>query len=279
VLLGVHAHPTASPESARRQREATVAMGSLHGVRHVNLQFVAAERPPTEVEGFETVRELERDSIAVSGRMGARKPIASEVFDLLARRALEEGCRYFVYVNADTVLSQDLVNRIACGENDAFLVARTDVGQDRSPAILTAGIDGFAIRVDWWMAHRRRFRPYVLGEPVWDNVYAALAACHGRTEFVYEAGALIHERHPTQWVASPFASYVRYLSALDAPYFSLWCAYHDRLNAEIDAGRGFGAATRIALETFVWRPSPVARAVQASRSVKGWVRYVAGEAV
>jgi hypothetical protein len=39
------------------------------------------------------------------------------------------------------------------------------------------------------------------------------------------------------------------------------------------------AAARIAQETFVWRPSAVARAMQASRCVKGWVRYVAGEAV
>jgi glycosyltransferase involved in cell wall biosynthesis len=277
VLLGVHAYPTSSPPSARRQREALTTMASLRGVRHVNMQFVAAETPPVEVDGFETVRAMELDSLTASGRMGARKPIASEVFDLLARRALEEGCRYFAYVNSDTVLSQELVNRISGGENDAYLIARTDVGDGRPPAVLISGVDGFAIHAEWWIAHRWRFRPYILGEPVWDNVYAALAVCHGRAEFVYGTGALTHERHPTQWVASPFASYVRYLSALDAPYFSLWCAYHDRLNAEIDGGRGFGAATRIALETFVWRPSPLERAIQASRCVKSWVRYMAGE--
>jgi glycosyltransferase involved in cell wall biosynthesis len=279
VLLGVHAHPTSSPESAGRQRDALTAMASLRGVRHVNLQFVAAETPPIEAEGFETVRALELDSMSVSGRMGARKPIASEVFDLLARRALEEGCRYVAYLNSDTILSQELVDRIARGDADAYAIARTDVGSGRSPAILISGIDSFVVSAEWWTANRRRFRPYILGEPVWDCVYAALVGCHGRTEFVYEAGGLIHERHPTQWVASPFASYVRYLSALDAPYFSLWCGYHDRLRDEVDAGRGFGGAARIAQETFVWRPSAAARAIQASRCVKGWVRYVAGEAV
>jgi hypothetical protein len=254
-------------------------MASLEGVLHVNLQFVAAEAAPIDVDGYETVRGLELDSITVAGRMGARKPIASETFDLLARRALEEGCRYFAYLNSDTVLSQEVVDRVCAGDADAYAIARTDVGSGRSPEVLIAGVDGFVISTEWWTANRRRFRAYILGEPVWDCVYAALVACHGRAEFVYDTGGLTHERHPTQWVASPFASYVRYLSALDAPYFSLWCAYNDRIRNEVDLGRGFVAAARIAQETFVWRPSTFARAIQASRCVKGWVRYVAGEAV
>jgi glycosyltransferase involved in cell wall biosynthesis len=279
VLLGVSAYPTSSPENARRQHEALTTMASLEGVLHVNLQFVAAEAAPIDVDGYETVRGLELDSITVAGRMGARKPIASETFDLLARRALEEGCRYFAYLNSDTVLSQEVVDRVCAGDADAYAIARTDVGSGRSPEVLIAGVDGFVISTEWWTANRRRFRAYILGEPVWDCVYAALVACHGRAEFVYDTGGLTHERHPTQWVASPFASYVRYLSALDAPYFSLWCAYNDRIRNEVDLGRGFVAAARIAQETFVWRPSTFARAIQASRCVKGWVRYVAGEAV
>jgi hypothetical protein len=94
---------------------------------------------------------------------------------------------------------------------------------------------------------------------------------------VYLPDALTHERHETAWLSSPFAQYVQYLSALDAPYFSLWCRYHDLLTKELDQGRGLGRAAAIAEETFVWRPSALARAVQASRRVKGWVRYLASE--
>ncbi len=276
VLVGVHAHP-ATGETARRQRDALAAIAALDGVLRVNLQFASPDTPPIEVDGFETQRVLESDSNQVTGRLGTRKPIASEMFDLLARRALEEGCAYFAYVNSDTVLSQGAVERIGGGGADAYLLARTDTGNGRPPGILLSGMDGFAINAFWWVTNRWRFRPYPVGEPVWDCVYSAKLACHGRASIVYSLGALTHERHETAWVSSPFAQYVQYLSALDAPYFSLWCRYYDRLMQEVEAGKELDGAAAIAAETFVWRPSGFARAVQASRRLKGWVRYVARE--
>ena len=212
-------------------------------------------------------------------RIGARKPIASETFDLLARRALEEGCRYFAYLNSDTTLSQEIVDRI-CAAMPMRMRSRapTSVPGGRRRSLSRESIAS-AISAEWWTANRRRFRAYILGEPVWDSVYAAIAACHGRAEFVYETGALTHERHPTQWVASPFAAYVRYLSALDAPYFSLWCAYHDRLYGSRSSPRSSSRRSHRAgnvrlASVALWRTP-----IQASRCVKSWVRYVAGEAV
>jgi len=276
VLIGVHAHP-ATGETARRQRDALAAIAALDGIRRVNLQFASPDAPPIEVDGFETLRALESDSNQVTGRSGRRKPIASEMFDVLARRALEEGCAYFAYVNSDTVLSQGALERIGAGGADAYLLARTDIGNGRPSGILLSGMDGFAINACWWVSNRWRFRPYPIGEPVWDCVYSAKLACHGRASFVYSLGALTHERHEPAWLSSPFAQYVQYLSALDALYFSLWCRYHDRLTRGVDAGRELDCAAAIAAGTFVWRPSAFARAVQASRRVKGWVRYVASE--
>ena len=276
VLVGVHAHP-ATGETARRQRDALAANATLDGVRRVNLQFASSNAPPIDVDGFETLRALESDSNRVTGRSGPRKPIVSEMFDVLARRALEEGCAYFAYVNSDTALSQGALERIGAGGADAYLLARTDSGNGRPPGILVSGMDGFAIDAFWWISNRWRFRPYLLGEPVWDCVYSAKLACHGRASFVYSLGALTHERHETAWLSSPFAQYVQYLSTLDAPYFSLWCRYYDRLTREAEAGTELDGAAAIAAGTFVWRPSALARAVQASRRVKGWVRYVARE--
>jgi glycosyltransferase involved in cell wall biosynthesis len=274
VLIGVHAYP-APGEAARRQRDALCALASLERVYRANAQFASTAAHLVEAERFETMRVLTQDSTIVTRRTGVRKAIASEVFDVLARRALEEGCPYFAYVNADAALSQRAVDRIAAGGADAYVFARTDVGGDLPPEILIAGVDAFAVNAHWWIANGRRFRPYVLGDPVWDKVYAAQLACHAGASFVYEVGALTHERHERRWEGSPFASYVRYLSALDAPYFSLWCRFHSRLEADVAMGRGHARASIIAAETFVWRPSVVARAVQASRRLKGWVRYVA----
>lgn len=276
VLVGVHAYP-ATGEGERRQGTALSALAALDGVRCVNLQFRSAEAPAVEVSGFETLRALDLDSNKVSGRSGHRKPIASEVFDVLARRAIEEGCSHFAYLNADTALSSAALSRIAAGGADAYMLARTDVGGGRPSEILISGMDGFAVNAYWWLSNHRRFRPYLLGEPVWDCVYSAIAACHGRASFVYSHGALTHERHDTAWLSSPFAQYIQYLSALDAPYFSLWCRYHDLLSKEIAQGRGLDRTAAIAEDTFVWRPSAFARAVQASRRLKGWVRYLASE--
>jgi glycosyltransferase involved in cell wall biosynthesis len=276
VLIGVHAY-AATGEAERRQQTALGALAALEGVRRVNVQFSTADATAFELSGFETLRALESDSNKVTGRAGRRKPIASEVFDVLARRALEEGCAYFAYLNADTVLSQSALSRITAGGADAYMLARTDVGGGRPSEILISGMDGFAINAHWWLCNHRRFRPYLLGEPVWDCVYSAKLACHGRASFVYSHDALTHERHDTAWLSSPFARYIQYLSSLDAPYFSLWCRYHDLLSKEIEQGRALDRAAAIAEDTFLWRPSAFARAMQASRRVKGWVRYLASE--
>jgi glycosyltransferase involved in cell wall biosynthesis len=276
VLIGVHAHP-ATGETERRQRAALAALAALDGVRRVNLQFASAACPVIDADGFETMRMMQTDSTSVTGHAGIRKPIASEVFDLLARRALEEGSRYFVYVNADTALAQSAVDRIAAGDADAYVLARTDVGGGRPPDVLLSGSDGFAVSPLWWVSNGRRFRPYIIGEAVWDNVYAAQLACHGRTTFVYEAGALTHERHDLQWTATPFGRYIQYLSALDAPYFSLWCRFHERLRRACEAGDGSRRAAAVAAETFLWPPPRAVRVVQAVRRVKGWLRHAAQE--
>ncbi|HEY7476100.1 MAG TPA: glycosyltransferase family 4 protein [Vicinamibacterales bacterium] len=276
VLVGVNAHP-ATGETERRQRTALAAVAVLDGVRRVNVQFASPDGATVDVDGFETLAALELDSNRITGRSGRQKPIVPEVFDVLAQRAIEEGCRYFAYVNADVAISEKALERVAGGGAEAYMLARTDVGGGRPSEILISGVDGFAIDAHWWVSNSWRFRPYLVGEPVWDCVYAAQLACHARASFVYLPDALTHERHETAWLSSPFAQYVQYLSALDAPYFSLWCRYHDLLTKELDQGRGLGRAAAIAEETFVWRPSALARAVQASRRVKGWVRYLASE--
>jgi glycosyltransferase involved in cell wall biosynthesis len=271
VLVGVHVYP-ADGKTAARQGNAVAALAALERVRRANLQFGAGDTS-IDVGGFETMRVLRGDSVQVTRKPGVRKPIASEVFDLLARRALEEGCRYFVYVNSETVLSQTMIDRIASGSADAYALARTDVGGGRPPEVRLAGVDGFAVRALWWIANGWRFRPHIIGEGVWDNVYAAQLACHSRTTFVYDTGALTHERHEATWTSSAFVRYTQYLGALDAPYFALWCTYYDWLTRAVAAGAAPSQLDALAGETFVWRSSLAARAAQAARGAKGWMRY------
>ena len=273
ILLGTQVYP-ARGDAARRQADALQSWRRLPDVHPLNLQFTGTA-DPVEVEGFETLTALRLDSVAVSGRSGIRKPIASEVFTVLAAAAADRKCDYFVFLNSDIQPMPALIERLHEGGLDAYAVSRMDVdlvtGRDRS--IQIAGIDGFAIRPAWWRAEGWRFRPYVLGEPVWDNVYCAQVLCHGRATLLNREPLLRHEWHPTQWKASPFAHYTQLLSALDAPYFSLWYAYWDQLRGLREAGASAEDELALQRELFVWRPTLRSRVVQLGRGLKAHLRH------
>ncbi|HEX6748127.1 MAG TPA: hypothetical protein VF092_12605 [Longimicrobium sp.] len=235
VLLGVNAFP-ATGDGGRRQAEALATWRALDGVRLANLGWPG---DVFEVDGFATHAVLARDSRTASGQQGPRKPIVSEAFDRLAEIAEAEGCRWFAYANSDIAFTQAAIDRILGGGRDAYAFSRMDVHPETGEGIemVTAGIDAFAISAGWWRANRRRFRAYIGGEPIWDNVYTAILLRHADAELLNREPLVTHERHPAgDWRRSPFARYLNYLAALDRPYFSLWAEYHARLE-DLRAGR------------------------------------------
>lgn len=273
VLLGTNAF-AASGDAGRRQSAALASWRALSGVRLANLQWPDES---FEVDGFRRYPALRLDSRLVSRRGGPRKPIVSEAFDRLAEIAERQGCRWFVYANSDVHLTQAAIDRIVAEGRDGIAFSRMDfdgaTGFDLG--IETAGIDAFAVSVDWWRANRRRFRAYPGGEPVWDNVYAALLLCHGDAVVLNREPLVRHERHGAgPWGASPFADYVHYLAAMDRPYFSLWARYHWEL-AEMRA-RGASEDEETAMQRRVFRFAPTLseRAVQAARALKARLRWV-----
>jgi hypothetical protein len=88
----------------------------------------------------------------------------------------------------------------------------------------SATITGYQGRANRW-----RFRPYILGEACWDNVYAALLMCHGNGRLVNRDAVIRHEKHGTIWGDGAFAEYNSLLASFDARYFTLWATYHARL--------------------------------------------------
>ena len=256
-------------DGERRQQRARAAILALSDVCPVNLQFTdEAFRP----DGFRTIPILTRDSRTVTGGEGRRKPIVSEMFDALAGAAREHGCRYFAYLNADIEVSPAAVERVLAGGLDGYAfcrmdldpVTRAEVGVERY------GVDMFAVDVDWWARHRRRFRPYIAGEMAWDNVYAALVCAHGRGDIVDEAPGIFHERHPGGWSAGLFAAYNGYLAALDSRYFSQWTAYVARREA---AGPRVDRGALIADVFDRGRPPLLASARQVARSARAKWRF------
>ena len=272
IVLGVHSHP-AQGDGARRQADALAAMRDLPGVRRVNLQW---PDEVAEIEGYETLAILRKDSHTVSGRTdGPRKPIATEIFDALADAARESGARWFVYTNSDARVSAEAVERIESLGLEGCAFSRMDFegATGRDLGLVLNGIDTFAVDVDWWRANRRRFRDYPVGEPVWDNVFTSILLCHARARLLNRGPLVRHEAHPAGWRESPFARYVALLAARDRIYFSLWARYYDALLRLRERGAPEDEELELQRRIFRYAPSPAARVVQALRVARATLRY------
>jgi hypothetical protein len=271
VLVGTHSWPSAD-DAARRNGAAFRALRALERVEVVNVQFAHA---PHEASGIRTLAALTRTSNDAADVSGPQKPLIPEVFDVLAAEAMRLGIPYFCYVNSDIHLAQAAIDWIRSAGREAYLLSREDVdpATGASHGIQVAGIDVVAMTTGWWTRNRTRFRDYIAGEPVWDNVCASIILCHADAVIENRLPLARHEQHGSPWRASPFAHYTRLLAAFDAGYFSLWCRYVDRLGVLRASGAGAAREAALAREVFQWRPSTLDRAVQTGRNVKARIRY------
>lgn len=274
VLLGVNAFP-APGEAGARQARALESWRALTGVRLANLQWADA---PFAVDGFATHPVLAGDSRTASGRPGPRKPLVSEAFARLAEIAAREGCAWFGYANGDIHWTQAAVDLAGARGLEAVAFSRMDVDPEsgRELEMVSAGVDAFVLSVAWWRRHRHRFRPYIGGEPVWDNVYAALVLRHARAELVNREPLVRHARHPAgDWRASPFSRYVAYLAALDRLDFTRWAVYHHHLLRLRERGAGADEERRLQRAVFR-RAEPLSgRLLQGARALRARAAYLA----
>ena len=272
VLIGTHTWE-AGPDATRRNAAAIASLHTLSGVEVVNLQF--RDRPHQHPE-LRTLAALPRDSNSLTRRAGPRKPVMVDLFDALAAEARARDFPYFCFTNTDIQISQPAIDWIREGEFDAYIFSRQNFdGQTgQATTIELAGYDVYAIRPQWWRRHRRRFRPYLAGEGVWDEVYTSIIMCYANAAIENRRGLVRHEAHPMVPIPSVwFGRYVQMLAAFDAAYFSIWCDYYVELGAMRAAGATLDDEWQLARRTFVYTPGPAQRAVQVARSAKWWLLY------
>ncbi|MDB4947861.1 MAG: glycosyltransferase and protein [Gemmatimonadetes bacterium] len=275
ILLGTNAY-AAQGENGRRQAAALATWRGLAELRPVNLQWAD---DVYEVEGFATEPSLRLDSRVVSGRQGPRKPIVREMLDRMAERAEREGARWFGYANSDVQLTPAVVERMEREGRQAYAFARMELdgATGAEGGMLLSGTDAFFFTPTWWRANRQRFRAYIAGEPIWDNVFTAITLCHSDGLLLDREPLVRHESHPAgDWTRSPFAPYLRWLSALDAPYFSLWAAYFWHVTLFRAAGASAQEEAELRARTFRFAPTAGQRVVHAGRVVKAHLRYRVG---
>ena len=258
-----------------RQQRAVAALNRLNGVEAVNVQF--RQKPWAMFSGIETMPVLDQDSFATAGPGDRRKAITREVFDVFASVAESRGHAYFAYINSDIVVLPATVETVEREMKQTYAISRHDVSSinDRHGAtLLTTGLDMFVISIEWWKRHRRRFRPYVVGNACWDNVYTAIMMCHSDGIILNRDPLILHVRHPAVWHdATVTARYNGFMAALDARYFSLWCEYWDRLQ-QLRARQATAAEERaLRDEVFVWRPSAARAVRQSIRNVRARLHF------
>jgi hypothetical protein len=175
--------------------------------------------------------------------------------------------------NADIIVTQAAITMIEESGKDTYAFSRLDVdretGRDLEPTL--SGVDAFAFEVGWWRANQHRFRPYIVGEACWDVVYAAIAMCHS-DGMMASGGEIRHERHPMEWGQGAF-DYNGYLAAIDNRYFSLWCAYYERLMEGRARGASVEEERALCERVFVWQPSAAAAVKQIGRTIKARIGY------
>jgi hypothetical protein len=271
MLVGLSLHE-GDEDAVRRQSAACAALVGLDGIEAVNLQFTTGA--PQSDSRLPTIRALSIDSAQTTGSSGRRKPIASEMFDVLSSEAAARSHRYFAYINADIVVTRALVDEVARGGRETYAVSRCDVGLGAPDRMVTSGQDMFVVSVSWWQRNRLRFRPYILGEACWDNVYAALMMCHSHGVLLNRDPLILHERHPLAWRdATPAARYNGMLAALDARYFDRWAQYWHRLEQLRAAASPSSAEDQLARDMFVWKRSAPEALRQIVRSARARWRY------
>ena len=257
----------------RRQATGVASLTALRGVAVVNLQF---ESDPHHVAGVQMLPLLRSSSNSVTGRSGVRKPLMSELFEVLGAEAAARGIDWFCFTNGDIIFSQAAVDWILAAPGDAAVLSREDFdpAHREPPRIEFAGTDVFAIATRWWKTHRQLFRGYLAGDGGWDNVYTAILLCHARGVLENRRGLVRHERHGRGPMGDPvFGEYTRLQNARDALYFTLWCRYWDGLTRLRAAGADDAEEAALARAVFVWNPSLHYRAMQLARGVRARVRY------
>ena len=275
LLIGTHTF-AAPGDGARRQAACIASLTTLRGVRIVNVQFAHA---PHHVAGIETLAVLRNTSNDLSGRVGPVKPDVSEIFAALAAEAVSRRIPLFCYTNADIIVTPQAVDWIRSTPKETFVLSREDF-DGATGAVLgmeLAGTDVFAMTTRWWRENAHRFRPYLLAEGGFDNVYTAIMMCHSDGALENRRPLVRHERHTSGPMPSPhFGEYIRLLCALDAQYFTRWCVYWDGLVRLRGRGASADEDPAWAREACTWQPGFRDRVTQWARNVKARVRYAAG---
>jgi len=181
-------------------------------VNIINVQFndpstMLAQAHNHQTCGLDTIYTLNRSSEQIKG--STRKlPFINDILDDIS----DLGSDYFIYTNSDIIINPNLIRYIINKQPLAFACSRMDINDITSfDDVLNknivpqrteiAGFDVFVFNTDWYKTNRHLFNDYLVGQPLWDQVYAVLMKLFGvNDEFGNKNPPFcFHIKHPIQW--------------------------------------------------------------------------------
>ena len=178
----------------------------------VNVQFkdgttLLDQAHGTKIRDLDTIYTLTRSSEQLKG--STRKlPYINDILSSIS----QQDCDYFIFTNSDIIINPNLIRYIQNKQPLAFACSRMDINPIQSfddvinrnimpQRTEIAGFDTFVFNTDWYAKHVSMFNDYLVGMPLWDQVFAMIMKLFGKNDEFGNKNPpfCFHVKHPIQW--------------------------------------------------------------------------------
>lgn len=139
-------------------------------------------------DDVETLFVLKRSSLDIVTGSTKKLPVVRDLFDTLSTKC--EPDDYFIFTNNDVILNKNLIKHIKQEKPECFACSRLNIqpigtfddviNKNIKPANYEIyGFDTFVFKNSWWLQNQHVFNDYLLGMPVFDNVFGSLMKLFG----------------------------------------------------------------------------------------------------
>jgi len=134
---------------------------------------------------------LDRSSQSMVTGSTKKIPFIKDILtELCVKASLKSDITHFAYINSDCILTDNFIKHMLSNEINALAISRLDVAPiekfndlvNKGVTVLRneiAGFDMFVFRKEWWGEHGGKFKDYLIGQPLFDVLYAGLIMLFG----------------------------------------------------------------------------------------------------
>jgi hypothetical protein len=173
-----------------------------------DIQF--ASDPIINHHDINTIHSLKRSSLDLCTGGNRNLPVVTDIIQSVRERCNADD--HIIFTNNDIIINSNLIKYINKNNPDAVVCSRMNIQPINSfndilnknivpDKIEIWGYDTFVVRADWWLEHSKYFNDYLLGMPIWDNVFASIIKLFGGNHNIGNTTPpfCFHVTHPTTW--------------------------------------------------------------------------------